>query len=82
VLGSVGEPINPEAWMWYHEHIGGGGARRRHVVADRDGRDHDQPAARATTTKPARRRSRCPGSSAELVDDDGHGRTAAAATSR
>jgi acetyl-CoA synthetase len=24
VLGSVGEPINPEAWMWYHEHVGGG----------------------------------------------------------
>lgn len=24
VLGTVGEPINPEAWMWYHEHIGGG----------------------------------------------------------
>ncbi|MHC4622415.1 MAG: acetate--CoA ligase [Planctomycetota bacterium] len=24
VLGSVGEPINPEAWMWYHEHIGRG----------------------------------------------------------
>jgi acetyl-CoA synthetase len=24
VLGSVGEPINPEAWMWYREHIGGG----------------------------------------------------------
>ncbi|OQB85977.1 MAG: Acetyl-coenzyme A synthetase [Planctomycetes bacterium ADurb.Bin126] len=24
VLGSVGEPINPEAWMWYHEHIGHG----------------------------------------------------------
>ncbi len=24
LLGSVGEPINPEAWMWYHEHIGGG----------------------------------------------------------
>ncbi len=23
VLGSVGEPINPEAWMWYHDHIGG-----------------------------------------------------------
>ena len=23
VLGSVGEPINPEAWMWYHKHIGG-----------------------------------------------------------
>ena len=25
VLGSVGEPINPEAWMWYHEHVGRGG---------------------------------------------------------
>ncbi len=24
ILGSVGEPINPEAWMWYHEHIGRG----------------------------------------------------------
>ena len=47
VLGSVGEPINPEAWMWYREHIGGGTLPgRRHVVADRDRRDHDQPAAR------------------------------------
>ena len=26
VLGSVGEPINPEAWLWYHEHVGGGKA--------------------------------------------------------
>ncbi len=24
ILGSVGEPINPEAWMWYHKHVGGG----------------------------------------------------------
>ena len=24
LLGSVGEPINPEAWIWYHKHIGGG----------------------------------------------------------
>ncbi|MHC4985876.1 MAG: acetate--CoA ligase, partial [Planctomycetota bacterium] len=24
LLGTVGEPINPEAWTWYHEHIGGG----------------------------------------------------------
>ncbi len=24
LLGTVGEPINPEAWMWYYEHIGGG----------------------------------------------------------
>ena len=27
LLGSVGEPINPEAWLWYHKHIGGGRAR-------------------------------------------------------
>ena len=26
LLGSVGEPINPEAWRWYHEHVGGGTA--------------------------------------------------------
>src|SRR5260370_15047524 len=25
LLGTVGEPINPEAWIWYHHHIGGGG---------------------------------------------------------
>ena len=46
LLGSVGEPINPEAWMWYREHDR---ARpmphRRYMVADRNGRDHDQPAA-------------------------------------
>jgi len=30
ILGSVGEPINPEAWHWYHEHIGGG----RCVIVD------------------------------------------------
>src|SRR4030095_12788353 len=24
LLGSVGEPINPEAWIWYHKYIGGG----------------------------------------------------------
>ena len=44
--GSVGEPINPEAWMWYREHIGGDRCPdRRHVVADRDGDDHDHAAA-------------------------------------
>ena len=47
VLGSVGEPINPEAWLWYHEHIGGGRTPdRRHVVADRDRPDPDHAAAR------------------------------------
>ena len=47
LLGTVGEPINPEAWMWYHEHIGGESLpHRRHLVADRDGRQHDHAAAR------------------------------------
>ena len=46
LLGSVGEPINPEAWIWYHEHIGGGALPdRRHLVADRDGDDPDHAAA-------------------------------------
>ena len=40
LLGTVGEPINPEAWMWYHErHIGADTLPdRRHLVADGDGR--------------------------------------------
>ena len=47
LLGTVGEPINPEAWMWYHELIGGGKLPdRRHLVADRDRRHHDHPAPR------------------------------------
>ena len=60
VLGSVGEPINPEAWVWYREVIG---LRplpgRRHVVDDRDRPDSDHAAAghhRAASR--ARRRSR------------------------
>ena len=49
LLGSVGEPINPEAWVWYWQHIGGEPVPgRRHVVADRDRRHHAQPAARAS----------------------------------
>ena len=47
LLGSVGEPINPEAYVWYREYIGGG----RCPVVDtwwqtETGVDHDQPAAR------------------------------------
>jgi acetyl-CoA synthetase len=46
LLGSVGEPINPEAWVWYHEHIGGG----RCPIVDtwwqtETGHDHDHAAA-------------------------------------
>ena len=47
ILGTVGEPINPEAWMWYHETVGGEPLPdRRHLVADRDRRPHDHAAAR------------------------------------
>ncbi len=47
ILGSVGEPINPEAWVWYRHVIGNDThTRGGHLVADRDRRHHDQPAAR------------------------------------
>ncbi len=56
VLGSVGEPINPEAWMWYHEQVGGGRTPdRRHLVADRDRRDHDHSPAGRDATDPVPR---------------------------
>jgi hypothetical protein len=46
ILGTVGEPINPEAWMWYHNTVGGRPLPdRRHLVADRDRRPHDLAAA-------------------------------------
>ena len=47
LLGSVGEPINPEAWQWYHRVVGDGPLPdRRHLVADRDRRHPDHAAAR------------------------------------
>ncbi len=47
LLGTVGEGINPEAWMWYHRLIGKGALPdRRHLVANRNGRTHDDAAAR------------------------------------
>ncbi len=64
LLGSVGEPINPEAWMWYREVIGGG----RCPIVDtwwqtETGRDDDQPAARGhRRASRARRCARCPAS--------------------
>ena len=46
LLGTVGEPINPEAWIWYHEVIGGETLPDcRHLVADRNRRHHDHAAA-------------------------------------
>ena len=72
VLGSVGEPINPEAWMWYHEHIGGG----RCPIVDtwwqtETGGIMISPLPGATTTKPGSATFPLPGVSAEVVTKDG-----------
>ena len=71
LLGSVGEPINPEAWMWYQEHIGGG----RCPIVDtwwqtETGGIMISPLPGATTTKPGSATFPLPGVSAELVDDE------------
>ena len=44
ILGTVGEPISPEVWVWYHKTGGALGlSGAGHLVADRDGHDHAQP---------------------------------------
>jgi acetyl-CoA synthetase len=73
VLGSVGEPINPEAWMWYRENIGGGNC----PVVDtwwqtETGGIMISPLPGATTTKPGSATFPLPGINAEVVDDEGH----------
>jgi acetyl-CoA synthetase len=72
LLGSVGEPINPEAWMWYHEHIGSG----RCPIVDtwwqtETGGIMISPLPGCTTTKPGSATFPLPGVGAELVDDAG-----------
>ncbi|MEM9034156.1 MAG: acetate--CoA ligase [Actinomycetota bacterium] len=72
VLGTVGEPINPEAWMWYHTHIGG----ERCPIVDtwwqtETGGHMITPMPGVTTTKPGSACHTIPGVSAELVDDEG-----------
>jgi acetyl-CoA synthetase len=73
LLGSVGEPINPEAWMWYHEHIGGG----RCPIVDtwwqtETGGIMISPLPGCTTTKPGSATFPLPGIGAELLDDAGN----------
>ena len=47
LLGTVGEPINPEAWEWYHRIVGWRARPHRgHLVANRDGRHSDHPPSR------------------------------------
>ena len=72
LLGSVGEPINPEAWMWYHTHIGGG----RCPIVDtwwqtETGGIMISPLPGATTLKPGSATFPLPGVTAEVVDDEG-----------
>ncbi len=73
LLGSVGEPINPEAWMWYHEHIGG----ERCPIVDtwwqtETGMIMITPLPGITTTKPGSATRPFPGVDAAVYDDEGN----------
>jgi len=72
LLGSVGEPINPEAWLWYHEHIGGGVA----PIVDtwwqtETGQILITPLPGVTATKPGSATFPFPGIDADVVDATG-----------
>ena len=71
LLGSVGEPINPEAWMWYREVIGG----NRCPIVDtwwqtETGAIMISPLPGVTATKPGSAMGTLPGISAQVVDDN------------
>ena len=72
LLGSVGEPINPEAWIWYRNVIGGG----RCPIVDtwwqtETGGIMISPLPGVTATKPGSAMRPIPGISARVVDDNG-----------
>ena len=72
LLGSVGEPINPEAWMWYHRVIG---AERCPIVdtwwQTETGAIMISPLPGVTATKPGSCTQPLPGIFADIVDDEG-----------
>ncbi len=73
LMGTVGEPINPEAWVWYWQHIGGG----RCPVVDtwwqtETGSIMIAPVPGLTTLKPGSATKPFPGIEAEILDADGH----------
>lgn len=73
LLGSVGEPINPEAWMWYRENIGGD----RCPVVDtwwqtENGNILISPLPGVTATKPGAAMRALPGIVADVFDDEGN----------
>ena len=72
LLGSVGEPINPEAWLWYHKHIG----RERCPIVDtwwqtETGAIMISPLPGLTTTRPGSATRPFPGIIADIVDEKG-----------
>ncbi len=72
LLGSVGEPINPEAWMWYREHIG----QDRCPIVDtwwqtETGAIMISPLPGVTSTKPGSAQVPLPGINADVVDESG-----------
>jgi acetyl-CoA synthetase len=72
LLGTVGEPINPEAWMWYAEHIGGDQC----PIVDtwwqtETGAIMITPLPGAVATKPGSATLPFPGTAVEVVDEDG-----------
>ena len=72
LLGSVGEPINPEAWMWYHRHIGG----ERCPIVDtwwqtETGMVLITPLPGVTTTKPGSATRPFPGVEAAVLNEEG-----------
>ncbi|HPE11373.1 MAG: acetate--CoA ligase [Actinobacteria bacterium] len=72
LLGSVGEPINPEAWIWYRDHIGGGDV----PIVDtwwqtETGAMMISPLPGVTACKPGSAMRPLPGISADVVDDMG-----------
>jgi acetyl-CoA synthetase len=73
LLGSVGEPINPEAWVWYREHVG---ADRTPVVdtwwQTETGMILITPLPGVTTLKPGSATRPFPGVDAAVYDDQGH----------
>ena len=73
LLGSVGEPINPEAWIWYYEYIGGG----KSPIVDtwwqtETGGIMVSPLPGVTTLKPGSAQQPLPGISIDIVDDEGN----------
>ncbi len=73
LLGTVGEPINPEAWVWYHEHIGGG----RCPIVDtwwqtETGMIMISPLPGMTVTKPGSATVPFPGVEPDVVDGQGN----------